>query len=464
MNLIRTCIALLAPLLTSSFQYISLHRHRGTAHHPFQRPHRSASRLFAEQRQQPQQQQMFDISKPVFDLYSLRRIRGDALAKYNSLNQSEPLRINLSLLLALILFSSPLVAQDLSGRDLTLPQTGGAILGGIGSTALFVRECQRRNRQLVRLEKELGSLSLPLKRPNSVFADRAVGSKAQTVRQVLQESSCRIVALSGNAQDVRAALAGLQVLGRRLVQANTLVVVAATDGSTRKDWGLLSERPQWLADTGDNQAWLDYFDSLRENQTGFRWFGLSPSGRSIGSGTDPGVSWLQLLGQHLRPVEVLDEDDPFQQDREGILKEMTEFYKALTHGDLQGIQSVYQSASDEAVTEVMKAGGRLDTWSVCLQEGNRPAGMKVADADCILVSDNEAWSTVIEFPALVQDATLLAVQNWKRDSSGQNWKLVKHQTIPWTGRAAAGTLICDCRGCVSLTRGSDRRTFGGIIG
>jgi hypothetical protein len=32
----------------------------------------------------------FDITKPVFDLYSLRQVRGDALNKYSSLDQVPP--------------------------------------------------------------------------------------------------------------------------------------------------------------------------------------------------------------------------------------------------------------------------------------------------------------------------------------------------------------------------------------
>ena len=50
----------------------------------------TTTRLYANQ---------FDITKPTFDLLSFRQIRSDALLRYNSLNQSEPLRINLFLLL-----------------------------------------------------------------------------------------------------------------------------------------------------------------------------------------------------------------------------------------------------------------------------------------------------------------------------------------------------------------------------
>jgi hypothetical protein len=93
--------------------------------------------------------------------------------------------------------------------------------------------------------------------------------------------------------------------------------------------------------------------------------------------------------------------------------------------------------------------------------------MKVSGADTVLVSETEAYSTVIEFPpnAGIDSATLLAVQRWTRDSGESDWKLDLHQTIPWSPEAKAqGTLLCDCRGCVALTRGPERRTFGGIIG
>lgn len=93
--------------------------------------------------------------------------------------------------------------------------------------------------------------------------------------------------------------------------------------------------------------------------------------------------------------------------------------------------------------------------------------MKVSGADALVVSDTEAYSSVIEFPANtgVDSATLLAVQKWARTSGTADWKLQLHQTIPWNADARAqGTLRCDCRGCVALTRTAERRTFGGIVG
>lgn len=93
--------------------------------------------------------------------------------------------------------------------------------------------------------------------------------------------------------------------------------------------------------------------------------------------------------------------------------------------------------------------------------------MKVSGADSVIVSDTEAYTTVIEFPPNtgIDSATLLAIQRWSRSSRDDSWKLDLHQTIPWSPETKAqGKLRCDCRGCVALTRGPERRTFGGIIG
>ncbi len=63
----------------------------------------------------------------------------------------------------------------------------------------------------------------------------------------------------------------------------------------------------------------------------------------------------------------------------------------------------------------------------------------MGDADVTIVSETRAYSTMVEFPAAIGvgidtvDATLLAVQEWKKDAGddGQGY-LVQHQTIPWT--------------------------------
>lgn len=119
------------------------------------------------------------------------------------------------------------------------------------------------------------------------------------------------------------------------------------------------------------------------------------------------------------------------------------------------------------MAKVLNAGGRVDSWKDCLAEGARPEGMEVSNAEVIVVSDTEAYTTVVESPANtgLDSATLLAVQEWTRSSAGETWQLALHQTIPWdAANKAQGTLRCDCRGCVALTRARERQTFGGLIG
>ena len=200
----------------------------------------------------------------------------------------------------------------------------------------------------------------------------------------------------------------------------------------------------------------------------FQWFGLNSSGRSFGSSQDTAPLWIQILGQHLRPTEFLDEDEKVAATSDSVLiDQLNFFYRSLTTGDFEGLSSVFSAKVSPAVTEVVSAGGRIDSWADCLVEGARPEGMKISGTDSAIVSDNKAFTTTIEFPANVglDSATLLAVQEWERISKEDPWKLVMHQTIPWSPESKAqGTLRCDCRGCVALTRSPERRTFGGLIG
>jgi len=444
---------------------------KGFAH----RPAHSTSRRTVNHDKNSIQLQManqFDISKPVFDLFSLRTVRGDALTKYSSLNQSEPLRINLWAFFALTFFAAPWLAVEFNDESLPLAGVGAAILAGVGSSGMFVRECQRRSKQLTRMEKELNALALQIRLPANQLADSKY-QQARSLGQLMNKSSqtVRLVALSGSAQQLKESLLPLRALGRRLVQASTYVVVIPTDGSKLADYGISeNERLPFLADAANPGEWREYFEGLAPNEDArgnFRWFGISAIGRSFGSGKGSSPEWLQILGQHLRPTVLLDEEDVSQKDVDGVLAQQKAFYEALTQGNLGEMERICSPSNAIEVSNVINQGGRLDRWKACLEEGARPAGMKVADADVLVVSDNLAYSTIIEFPvtAGIDEATLLAVQTWKRSSPSDEWKLTLHQTIPWgADRPAGGTLLCDCRGCVALTRGPDRRTFGGIIG
>lgn len=142
-----------------------------------------------------------------------------------------------------------------------------------------------------------GSLNLHLRPPQSIHADAPYGAAA-TVRQWQQASTLRLLAMTGSDEELAKALQDLSILGRRLQQSSSLVVVVPRTGSKLK-----LPRHLWLAAAN----WQDYFEALSPD-SGFRWFGLSAVGRSLGSGqTIP--SWLQLLGQRVRPTDLLDESD-----------------------------------------------------------------------------------------------------------------------------------------------------------
>lgn len=166
---------------------------------------------------------------------------------------------------------------------------------------------------------------------------------------------------------------------------------------------------------------------------------------------------------------MLDESDAdvYSPDTESVLGAQKDFYTALTTGDLKAMNALCSPELAEQVTQVINAGGRMDEWKDCLADGARPEGMQISGGDAWIVNDTEAYSTVIEFPinSGIDTATLLAVQKWIRSSKAKEWKLQLHQTIPWSRESRAqGTLRCDCRGCVALTRSAERRTFGGLIG
>jgi len=422
----------------------------------------------------------FDISKPVFDLFALRSVRGDALLRYNNLNQSEPLRINLYGLLALTCFSFPLISESIGGEAQGIVGTVGSIFAGLGGVALFVNECKKRIKQLNRFEKELDCLDLKLRLPMNVLSDMAFTDAASL--QTLQKTSSppRILVVCAPGDKMKDSLQKLNILGRRLKQSSTFVVPIPTDGSTREDWNIPARLP-WLAEAKDLGSWLQYFDGLSEGKSSealssFRWFGLNTNGRSFGSGIGDAPEWLELMGQYLRPTVSLAENDrnfrgAIDDEGDEVLKVQAKFYENLIQGNLQGMQEVFGDSTESTqVTNVITNGGRIDKWESCLEEEARPAGMKISGCDAILISKDEAYTTCVEFPTNAipegMTATLLAVQQWKKNSDTNNWQLVLHQTIPWTSETRAqGTLRCDCRGCVALTQdANERRTFGGLIG
>lgn len=413
----------------------------------------------------------FDVSKPVFDILSLRSVRGDAIIRYDSLNQSEPLRINLFGILTLTLLAAPALSEALGNEEMGTVGTIASILAAVGSFALFIGETKSRDKQLIRIEKELNTEYLQLRLPMNALADSRFTKPAPLAQLKGLSNPPRIIAICGSKTELRESLKSLSIIGRRLQQATAYVVAVPTDGSRPSDWNLPTDYPGWLAEAHDLPSWLQYFDDLSpdDSTAQFRWFGLNSNGRSFGSGVGESPQWIQILGQHLRPTALLDDSDAAVSSTAvaEILKAQEAFYSALTTGNLEGMNKLVSAVTSEQVTEVVEAGGRVDDWKACLADGARPEGMTISGADAVVVSDTEAYSTIVEFPTNTgfDTATLLAIQQWGRSSSSEEWKLLLHETIPWSPEAKAqGTLRCDCRGCVALTRAPERRTFGGIIG
>lgn len=303
----------------------------------------------------------FDLTRPVFDLLALRSVRGDALIRYDALNQSEPLRIVLYGILALTCLAAPSLSEVVGYDEMGTPATAASILLAVGNAGLLVRECTRRAKQLTRIEKELNAELLPIRLPTNVLSDRPF-TKAATLKDLKGLSAPpRIIAMSGTKEKLSQALKGLSILGRRLQQASVFVVVIPTDGSKASDWQLVSTRnPTWLADSYQDSVWQTYFDELLEIENGssrpsFRWFGLNSSGRSFGSGDEEIPQWLEVLGQHLRPTQLLDESDASvlkDADVASLLDAQEKFYSALTTGNLETMTEINSNTVSPQISEV----------------------------------------------------------------------------------------------------------------
>jgi hypothetical protein len=301
----------------------------------------------------------FDISRPVFDLLALRSIRGDALIRYDALNQSEPLRIILYGVLALTCLAAPSLSEAVGYNEMGTPATVASILAAVASTALLVRECTSRTKQLTRIEKELNAELLPIRLPTNALADMRF-TKAATLKDLKGLSNPpRIIAMSGTKEKISQALKGLTIFGRRLRQASVYVIAISTDGSKASDWQLSTTNPIWMADSYQDSVWQTYFDELLETNDGsskpsFRWFGLNSSGRSFGSGDEEIPQWLEVLGQHLRPTQLLDESDASSKkaDVATLLAAQEKFYSTLTTGNLETMTEVYSDSVSPQISEV----------------------------------------------------------------------------------------------------------------
>ena len=92
----------------------------------------------------------FDLSKPQFDIFSLRSILHPT-RRFVEIFITEPIQVitNQPLhyrILSVTLFSFP-----------TLSKAVASTAGGFGAVALFFNECNNRLKQLMRIEKELNA-------------------------------------------------------------------------------------------------------------------------------------------------------------------------------------------------------------------------------------------------------------------------------------------------------------------
>ena len=347
----------------------------------------------------------FDLSKPTFDLFSLRTIRNDALLQYNALNQSEPLRINLYLILTISLFSFPTVSEAVIGEQATIQSIIVSVLAGVGSFGLFIKECQSRLNQLSRIEKEMNaeylqvSLSTTNKLNPKLFQEGSTSPTSSSDNSSLKSlrGKKRVVAICGTTNELKSVMESFRVFRRRLQQSNSIVVPVPTDLNTieqrnnnshgEKWWSMLGiteseiRSCQWLGQPNDISSWKEYFTNLvddansaQEGDNGSSgsslvWFGLNYNGRSFasGSGIQNSPLVLQILGQNLRPIEILDESDeceminPANKDVDvNVVNEIMdcqkEFYSALTEGDLDRMNTIHMDSKTNEVSEVRHSG------------------------------------------------------------------------------------------------------------
>ncbi len=326
----------------------------------------------------------FDLSKPTFDLFSLRTIRNDALLQYNALNQSEPLRINLYLILTLTLFSFPTISEAVIGEEATIPSIIGSIIAGVGSFALFLKECRSRVNQLQRIEKEMNAeyLQISLSTKNKLNPQLFGNNDARGTLKSLRGKK-RIVAISGTVQELKNVMVQFRIFRRRLQQSNSIVVPIPTDIENYEEkkgswWSLLDIKEteirscQWVGQANDMASWKEYFTNLVDDSSSSQtspnelvWFGLNYNGRSFasGNGLQNSPLLLQILGQNLRPVDLLDETDENESINAAntdvdmnvvneILTRQKDFYSALTEGKLDDMISIYLDNKADEVSEV----------------------------------------------------------------------------------------------------------------
>jgi HAMP domain-containing protein len=237
-----------------------------------------AGRLVAQFQEEPAAGQ-FDPSSEQFDLLSLRSFRRDALLQYDATNQSEPLRIALTLLGILFALAYPSLLADTPGlqpADPTLT-TAGSAFGAVGCAFLFQQNRAARASRIERISREyaLGDLTATFR-----------GVRTARLREM--RGKLRFVILVGPSAAVAAALREAHVYRRRLTTASTAVVPVYSDGEPR---GAPEACPAYLWTAAAPADWLAYYSELLQRRGlgaggaagECAWIGINMKGRTFGS-------------------------------------------------------------------------------------------------------------------------------------------------------------------------------------
>ena len=422
----------------------------------------------------------FSFSGQQFDILSLRSFRRDTILQYDATNQSEPLRIALTLFGVLFSLSVPALSSELRiGDELTADV--GAVLGAGISGALFLRNRGARTNRMAKIDKEyaLGDLRATFR-----------GVQTRYLREL--RGKRRVVAVVGTRSVVDGAIAEARVYRRRITAADAVVVPVYTDvsggggGGDGTIGGEAESKYLWTA--ADPAEWQSYFRELLDARgmtssgANGAWIGLNVKGRTFGSALGS-PKWDELLGTALQPVgdgfgdfkEVKTSAEEAAAEAAAtassmgtvargaeanaeavaqateLLAAQSTFYDALTSGDVTTMNGLWDMTPDPAVSETLADGARIEPWKAG-SPSFPPSGMRPSDSDALILSPTEAWTTAVERPA--EGGTLLATQRWSRASEQDEWKIATHRYIPWSadGATAVAALRCDGRGCVLLGR------------
>lgn len=472
---VATCVALGAAM------------HVAALVHPHPRAGWPQQKVVSYARSKPVMQGDFDSSAQQFDLLSLRTYRRDTILQYDATNQSEPLRIALTLFG--ILFS--LCIPTLFGETQDAATTTVAAVAGTGiSGTLFFRNAKARADRMAKIDREyaMGALSVIYRGVRTTALTELRGKR-------------RVVAVVGSRTFVDGALAEARVYRRRLTGAECVVVPVYMDaeGGRGRAFAPGEAESRWLYEAANPAAWTEYFEELLSSRgmalPEGAWLGLNYKGRSFGSALGA-PRWDELLGTALQPV-----GDGFGDVKEvqtdlasaaaeaaatamaagggalagsagvaeatdealAVLSAQADFYRALTTRDLAGMRALWKDAPpDASVTDAIAQGARVEPWETPESPSFPPAGMRPTDCDALVISPSEAWTTAIERPS--EGGTLLATQRWRRAEAGE-WRLLAHRYIPWSadGATAIVTLRCDGRGCCLLGRQINTRDRRGAV-